>query len=231
MDAMERDPVFIAEQVKSIRKVHRLTQENLAAAAGLSTRTIEKIESGRHRPDEQTLRSIARAVQIDRGFFVKPTPEQEARQAADFDRALRKTVLASITQVRTAGDFLASMGHREAFRVDISAVRDDEALAIAALMADWINECGDVWAECSMSQRLDYGREFIEYCRDIEKLGYLCFMGSHKQQLRDNDRPRLVFSVAVMVILPKGDAPEKRYAMIQLEGGWETLEEDRSAVI
>lgn len=79
METMERDPAYIAEQVKFIRKMHKLTQENLAEAAGLTTRTIEKIESGRHRPDEQTLRSIARAMQIDVHYFEKPTPEQEAR--------------------------------------------------------------------------------------------------------------------------------------------------------
>jgi DNA-binding XRE family transcriptional regulator len=82
MDTMERDPTYIAEQVKFIRKWHGFTQENLANAAGLTTRTIEKIESGRHRPDEQTLRSIARAIKVDVKFFEKPTPEQQARQRA-----------------------------------------------------------------------------------------------------------------------------------------------------
>jgi DNA-binding XRE family transcriptional regulator len=38
MDTMERDPTYIAEQVKFIRKWHGLTQENLANAAGLTTR-------------------------------------------------------------------------------------------------------------------------------------------------------------------------------------------------
>ena len=93
METMERDPAYIAEQVRFIRKLHKLTQENLADAAGLTTRTIEKIESGRHRPDEQTLRSIARAVQMDVRYFEKPTPEQEARQKAEMERALRKMVL------------------------------------------------------------------------------------------------------------------------------------------
>ena len=75
MDTMERNPTYIAEQVKLIRKAHGLTQENLADAAGPSTRTSEKIESGRHRPDEQTLRSIARVVGWDVTAFDKPTPE------------------------------------------------------------------------------------------------------------------------------------------------------------
>lgn len=41
MDTMERDPLHIAAQVRRIRKVHRLTQDNLADAANLTVRTIQ----------------------------------------------------------------------------------------------------------------------------------------------------------------------------------------------
>ena len=78
METMERDPKYIADTLRSLRKMYGLTQENLAGAATLSTRTIEKAESGRHSPDEQTLRSIARALDLDVTIFEKPTPEQKA---------------------------------------------------------------------------------------------------------------------------------------------------------
>src|SRR6267142_771827 len=101
MDTMERDPVYIAQRVKFLRRLRKLTQENVADMAGLTTRTIEKIESGRHKPDEQTLRSLARAFQIDVTYFEKPTPEQEARQRAEIERAVRKTVVFPTDPVRT----------------------------------------------------------------------------------------------------------------------------------
>ena len=82
MEVMERDPAYIAQQLKFLRKTFRFTQENLADAAGLTVRTIEKLESGRHRPEEQTLRSLARAFKLDVKYFEKPTPEEEARQRA-----------------------------------------------------------------------------------------------------------------------------------------------------
>jgi transcriptional regulator with XRE-family HTH domain len=88
--ALERNPAYIAQQTRSLRKVFRLTQENLAEAAGLTTRTIEKVESGRHRPDEQTLRGIARACNIELCYFDQPTPEEEKRQKAELERAVRK---------------------------------------------------------------------------------------------------------------------------------------------
>jgi len=62
METMERDAAYIASQCKYIRKMFALTQENLADAAGLTVRTIQKVESGRHTPDVQTLRSLARGI-------------------------------------------------------------------------------------------------------------------------------------------------------------------------
>lgn len=227
MDAMERDAAFIAQQVKFIRKWHGLTQENLADAAGLTTRTIEKIESGRHRPEEQTLRSIARAMQIDVKFFEKPTPEQQARQKAEMERAVRKIVMAPTQPIRSASDFLGAFAQRHAFRIDTSNVTADETLDTAAAMTDYITDLNDVWDDCPRSQQLEYARSFVDLCHQLEEHGYVCYMGHHRQQLRQKDRPILVFTVGVMTLLPKGEAEGARCALIQLEGGWESLEADR----
>jgi transcriptional regulator with XRE-family HTH domain len=59
------DTAYIAKQLKIARQLFGLTQENVAEMTGLSTRTIEKVESGRHRPDEQTLRSLCRGLGLD----------------------------------------------------------------------------------------------------------------------------------------------------------------------
>src|SRR5258707_10385963 len=148
MDTMERDPAYIAQQVRFLRKMLRLTQENLADAAGLTTRTIEKIESGKHRPEEQTLRSLARALKIDIAYFEKPTPEQEARQRAEIERTIRKTVLVPTDPIHTASDFLAAFDQRHAFRFDTSTAKDDEPLEIAASLVDWVKDLNDVWDDC-----------------------------------------------------------------------------------
>lgn len=226
METMERDPLYFAKQVKFIRKMHRLTQENLADAAGLSTRTIEKIESGRHRPNEQTLRSIARAVQVDVSIFTKPSPEEEERQKEEMLRALRKTVVSQINPIRTTADILSAFEQRDAFRVDTSTVADEVALDTAAAMADWIREMGDVWEECYVSQRVEYAREFLKLCQQIEQTGYVCYMGNHRQQLRQKDGSLTIFTVGLITVLRK-ESEGPRYAMVQLEGAWESMEEDR----
>jgi transcriptional regulator with XRE-family HTH domain len=228
METMERDPLYIAQQSKLIRKWFGLTQENLADAARITTRTIEKIESGRHRPEEQTLRSIARAMEMNMKVFEKPTPEQEARQKAEMERALRKMVLVPTGPIRTASDFLSAFDQRDAFRINTSAVTHEEALEIAAAMSDWIRDLGDVWDECYMSQRLEYARSFVNLCKRIEEHGYVCHMGSHRQRLQEKGQSDLVFTVGLMSIQPKEGADGTRYALVQLEGRWESLEKDRA---
>jgi transcriptional regulator with XRE-family HTH domain len=227
MDTMERDPTYIAQQVRFLRKMLRLTQENLADAAGLTTRTIEKIESGKHRPEEQTLRSLARALKIDIAYFEKPTPEQEARQRAEIERTIRKTVLVPTDPIRTTPDFLAAFDQRHAFRFDTSAAQDNESLEIAASLVDWVKDLNDVWDDCGMSQRVEYARSFVDQCAQLEEFGLLCHMGHHRQVLREKGRSDLTFVVGLLSIQPKEGAEGRQYALIHLEGKWETVDEDR----
>ena len=227
MEVMERAPDHIAQQEKFLRKTFRLTQENLANAAGLTTRTIEKIESGRHRPEEQTVRSLARAFNIDVKYFEKPSPQEEAQQKAEIVRSIRKIVMVPTDPIRTVQDLLNAFEQRHAFRFDTSQVQEDGAMETAASMVDWIKDLNDAWDDCSMSDRLHYARNFVDLCKELEGHGYLCHMGTHKQLLREQGRSDLVFVVGLMSLQPKGEVDGRRYALVHLEGRWETAMEDR----
>ncbi|QOZ36988.1 helix-turn-helix domain-containing protein [Bradyrhizobium sp. CCBAU 53421] len=227
MDTMERDLAYVAQQVRFLRKMLNLTQESLADMAGLTSRTIEKIESGRHRPEEQTLRSLARALKIELSYFQKPSPEQEARQKEEIRRVLRKTVLVPTDPIRSASDFLNAYGQRDGLRIDTSAVKSDEALEIAAVLVDWIKDLDGVWEDCGMSEQLRFARSFVEECMKLETLGFICHLGSHRQVLREKGRPDLTFNVGLLSIQPKEGAQGRRYALVQLEGRWEATDEDR----
>lgn len=227
METMERDPQYIAATVRRLRKAFGLTQENLADAANLTTRTIEKVESGKHSPQEQTLRSIARALSVEMSVFVKPSPGQEKRQREELERAFRKTVLVPTLPIESAADFLSRFGIPNAMRFDMSSVSGDEAVEVAAGMSDYLEDAMFVWSEFSHSNRLASAREIASLCEDLKSLGYLCHLGRHGQQLCKGGEPRVVFDVAVVALLPKEGADGQRYALIQLEGAWETLEGDR----
>ncbi len=230
MDTMAYDPAYIADQVKFLRKYHKLTQENMAASANLSTRTIEKIESGRHSPEEQTIRSLARAFGLDPKYFVKPTAEEEARTRAAMLRAIRKTVVFPSSPVRTAAEFHTALTYRDALCFDVGRVSDKNVLALAAALLDHVRDVGDIWDDCSMSQQVEYVESALDLCRQIKDGGYSCCVGKFRQQMRAKDRPRLVFNVLVLTILPTKQVDEMRYAVMELESPWETLEEDRPTV-
>jgi transcriptional regulator with XRE-family HTH domain len=228
VETVERDPAYIAQQVKSLRRWHKLTQENVADIAGLTTRTIEKVESGRHRPEEQTLRSLARAFRVEVRYFQKPTPEQEARQHAEIERAVRKIIVVPTVPVRTASEFLRAFQGQQGFRFDMPADQTDGLLRLTAEMIDWVTDVNDGWNDCSKSQQLEMARSFTELCVQLETLGYLCHIGQHRQALYRKKGPPLVVTLGIMSIRKKQDAEGRRYAMGTLEGEWETVKEDRS---
>jgi hypothetical protein len=116
---------------------------------------------------------------------------------------------------------------RDAFRFNTSEVEKEEALEIAASMASWISDVSDVWNDRNMSQQLEYARCFAALCKDIEAHGYACYIGHHGQKLLDRWKAPLVFDVGLMSILKTEDAVGERYALVQLDGAWETLERDR----
>ena len=230
METVERDLQHIADTLRLLRKMRGLTQENLAEATNLATRTIEKIESGRHRSSEQTLGLIARALGMQVSIFNKLTPEQERRQLLEFERAVRKSVMVPTKPIEDAGDFLRRFGQPEAFRFDMSAVAGDKAMEIAAGMFDYMEDVMLSWSDISQLDRLACAREFTALCEDMKEQGYFCHLGSHGQQLRQTDKPGLAIEVAIIALLPKDQAAGERYGLVQLEGAWETLEQDRVAV-
>ncbi len=228
METMIRDPHYIAQTLKLLRKMLHLTQENLADAANLSTRTIEKIESGRHTPNEQTLRSLARALNVDMSVFDRPAPEEKQRLWANLKRSVRKTAFAPTRAVQNASDFLMRFGQPNALRFDMSAVEGDEPMEFAANMGDYLEDMILAWGDdMSQSLRVSAAREVADMCSEIEQHGYLCHLGHHRQRLREKGKSDRVWNVAVFVLLPKEHAEGERYAMVTLEGAWEVLEEDR----
>ena len=227
MDTLKRDPKFIAETLRTIRNSQGLTQENLADAAGLSSRTVEKAESGNHCPNEQTLRSISRALNLDIKVFDKPDPEKDAILREHIEKMVKKTVIIAVSPIRTATDFLEIFSERHAFRFDYSEVKDEESLRIVAELCDFISDLCEVWSEFSMLQRLEYAQEFIKLGEQLRKKCYICYMGNHRQQECSSDHSGLIFDVGVMAIQVTNETDSKRAMTIRLEDDWETLPEDR----
>jgi len=228
METMERDAEFIASQCKFLRKKLGLTQENLADAAGLTVRTIQKAESGRHLPEVQTLRSIARGVGFDLAIFEKPTAEQEKRQQEELERALRQTLLVPTSPIKKANDFYVRNKEWHAIVINTEFVETEEALELVAAISEWMQDLDGIWMLSSASQRLDYSTSVAALCRDLEDCGYLTHFGQFRQQhMRDKG---MIWDVGMIAFLPKADHDGDRFGLVSLDDPWEVLEQDRPTI-
>lgn len=224
VNKMNIEPEYVAKISKLLRKHLELTQENLADISGVSTRTIEKIESGRHKPDLQTLKCIAKAIGWDVDVFRKPTQAEEADSRAAIMRANTKTILATVRPIRKPVEFLSIYGSWHARRVDYRNVEDDEALEVAVQLDDYLEDLSLCWEDLSSSDKLKCAKDFVELCCQLETKGYSCCMGGHQQIRRRSDQPDLLFDVGVVLYVPHVPDGEERYALIELDDNWERVE-------
>ena len=126
-----------------------------------------------------------------------------------------------------AGRIPGCIWGQSAIRFDTSQVEADEALEIAASLVDFVKDLLDGWEDCTASEQLQCARSCIELCSQLEELGYLCHMGRHKQVLRDRGRSDLVLDAGLLSVRKKQKSDGTRYALIELEGSWATVDGDR----
>ena len=225
---MGLDLASFAERLKTLRRIYGLTQENVATTCGMTTRTVEKLESGRHNPSEQTLRSLCRGLSIERGYFIKPTPAEEARQQAAVLKAVRTTAVVQTASARTAQDILRNLGGTHAWNLDIESVAP-EAVEQAAALSDLITDWSEVWDEVSMSERASAASGVAAVCQELEAVGFLTHMGRYRARRRFTEGPPLVFTVGLLSIRRTADSENQSVALVPLTAGWERLEEDVAA--
>jgi transcriptional regulator with XRE-family HTH domain len=65
-----RDLHFLGLAVRQLREQRRLSQDHLAAAAGLTSRRMQSLEAGRLDPDYMLLLALANALNVRAGALV-----------------------------------------------------------------------------------------------------------------------------------------------------------------
>lgn len=62
-------------KIKELRELKRLSQEELSEKAGVSLRTIQRMENGESAPRDSTLRNIASSLDVSSDYFSIVPPE------------------------------------------------------------------------------------------------------------------------------------------------------------
>ena len=74
-------PTPVGKKIKKVRTQKKMTLDQVANDTGCSIDYLKQVESGKEMPPVGTLLQIARALQIDSGFFLREQAETRKARA------------------------------------------------------------------------------------------------------------------------------------------------------
>ncbi len=113
--------VPIGKKIKQVRTKKKMTLDQIANATGNSIDYLKQVEAGQKIPHVGTLLQIARALEIDSGFFLR---EQESTLKRRVKAYTQRTENYAYTTL-TPG---AENKHLKAFKIDIEPMQDHEGV-------------------------------------------------------------------------------------------------------
>lgn len=111
----------VGKKIKSVRTRKKMTLDQVANETGCSIDYLKRVETGKEMPPVGTLLQIARALQIDSGFFLKEQDETRKARAKAYAKRTDNYAYATLTPG-------AENKHLKAFRVQIEAQKDHKGV-------------------------------------------------------------------------------------------------------
>ena len=174
-----------AKRIKDLREQRAWPQAQLADVAGVSERTVQRIERGESVAFE-TLKSIATAFNVDVSELVQRKPRQKP---VDFlVRVTNGTELFAVVAGSHAGRY-----HHEDLR------HENEVETIGSFFQDIQDYC-DIWDDIGPSGQLKAKHEFTTRLAELESLGYWVFVVKKTEHYKVNNEvvPMQVSTIAVI---------------------------------
>lgn len=145
-------------KVKQFREERGWPQEQLAAVAGLSPRTIQRIEA-RKPASFESLKAVATAFGVD----VKDLSKESNSPDVNF-----------LIRLHNGANLFKIVGNADAFDYDHEVVDDGTVHAVASFLQD-IHDYAESWEDIGPGDRVRATHEFTERIRDLEELGLWVF--------------------------------------------------------
>jgi len=163
--------------VKELRAYFGWKQLALADEAGVTERTVERIEAGITVSDD-TLRKVAKALKLREGAFTEPSYcPSEAELMAEVRKIRDQHTVTELHDLSEARDLENLMG-QHAHLIDGSAVEDGLGEAVASLK-DQVQDWGDIFEDIPHSEKLAAYRSLLASIREIEQSGYKARWGRY----------------------------------------------------
>jgi transcriptional regulator with XRE-family HTH domain len=114
-------PTPVGKRIKSVRTRKKMSLDQVANDTGCSIDYLKRVETGKEMPPVGTLLQIARALQIDSGFFLKERSETRKARSKAFSKRTADYAYFTLTPG-------AENKHLKAFRIQIEARKDHKGV-------------------------------------------------------------------------------------------------------
>lgn len=212
-EATTLPPALLGFWTRCLRSTQHWSQEALATAAGLTTRTIQRIEAGE--PSTiTTRRSLARALGYDDpDVFEHPAFAGNVRQFIETaqDQQLAADYpdhMALPAQPATTGAALVGLiGTAQSFVFDCAADVAADVKEEAASFFDLIQDYADIWGELSHCDRHQAASELERAVAELREQGVSAYSATRRASIVGTfwqDKTPLPIAIGYLTLLPVG---------------------------
>jgi len=201
-------PTELADFIKWIRETNKWTQATLAEIAGVTERTIQRVENAE--PSSlDTRRALARAFgSKDLDIFEKPWPRPDPEK---LKAEMAESDAVAITRIREGRTLRTMVEGASAFAADEVGELSAGAREAFAEMFDCLRDYNDIRSEFSMRQRLEIDGELDVYLKKISEERAAVGVGVRHGKFRSSsdapERPALDLTIIHFVLAPDGALP------------------------
>lgn len=203
-------PQELAALIKATREIRQWSQEQLAEIAGLSSRTVQRVEEGQP-SSVDTRRALASAfdaedIDLFNKPYIIPTPEQMAEEKARFEKERLTLKAVRIETGRQLGKLAEGTS---ASLYSETVPLSPEAEIVFAQLTDYCREfaeCADLY---SAVDKLGVYEELDSFVAELKDKGYSLVSATREAIARASDAVKGVpLTIIYVVACPVGSEPE-----------------------
>ena len=222
----ELTPKEIGDFVRSMRRLRETKRLVLADEAGISEKSLERLESG-VRVSDEVYRKVALAVGQKADAFLGPhyirTPEEALKKAienlekleSDQKKWEAENLLIDASPFEDERDVRKILDCWGAMLVNDSEI-EGEAVDLAAAFKQNLTDWCDIASEIGETGKLNACRSLLQEIREIERHGYVARFGTYKAEFPIGKGRTTAMAVGVVMFLVRTD--------------WKSLSYEKTAV-
>jgi transcriptional regulator with XRE-family HTH domain len=183
------------ERIRELRESRGWSQQQLAEIAGVSPRTIQRVEAGRG-ASQETLRAVASAFD---------TEVSELLETAKPPPPVPKVTL--LPRITSGEDLCNVVGGAHMYQQDYDAPSDQAEVDLIGAFLQEAHDIGEIWDDAEPMHRVQWAHGIGESLRAIETAGFRVFGGRVVRRFRFGNADPIPMSVATLLVV-RADSPK-----------------------